>query len=234
LRFEFITRSICERRSFALAIAVTAVMIWNSGANNPASVIGPVGWWSGRKKLNTVGELSGRWEYWYPSGDKRKAGVYERSEESGRWDEYHNNSKPQRSGEYREGMRKGQWVEWWYSGHKWREVEYQDGREQSPDIDYCEDLTGEWIVDFKARSAGCKVCRWSEEKALGLKLVKRARGYLRSELAGRLDLRVVPELAFVIDESAENYLKIEKLIREIHEEESGGEHDGPEGDPPSA
>jgi ribosome-binding factor A len=73
-----------------------------------------------------------------------------------------------------------------------------------------------------------------EEKERGLKLIRKARGYLRSELAGRLDLRVVPELAFVIDESAENYLRIEKLIREIHDEEPGGEHDGPEDDPPSA
>jgi ribosome-binding factor A len=72
-----------------------------------------------------------------------------------------------------------------------------------------------------------------EEKSQGLALLKRARGYLRSSLAGRLDLRVVPELAFVIDESAENYLRIEKLIKEIHDEESEGAYDGPEDDPPS-
>jgi len=72
-----------------------------------------------------------------------------------------------------------------------------------------------------------------EEKAEGLRLLKKARRYLRTALAGRLDLRVVPELAFAIDESAENYLRIEKLIREIHEEESEGGHDGPEDDPPS-
>lgn len=72
-----------------------------------------------------------------------------------------------------------------------------------------------------------------EEKARGLKLLKKARGYIRSELAGRLDLRVVPELAFIIDESAENYLKIEKLIREIHEEELEGERESSEDDPRS-
>lgn len=73
-----------------------------------------------------------------------------------------------------------------------------------------------------------------EEKSRGLTLLRRARGYLRSELAGRLDLRVVPDLAFVIDESAENYLRIEKLIKEIHAEESGEEHDGSEDDSPSS
>jgi ribosome-binding factor A len=72
-----------------------------------------------------------------------------------------------------------------------------------------------------------------EEKALGLKLLKKARGYLRSELAGRLDLRVVPELMFLIDESAENYLRIEKLLKEIHEEESEGQRGDSEDDPPS-
>ena len=71
-----------------------------------------------------------------------------------------------------------------------------------------------------------------EEKARGLRLLKKARGYLRSELAGRLDLRVVPELAFVIDESAENYLRIEKLIREIHEDEPKGERGDSGDDPP--
>jgi ribosome-binding factor A len=73
-----------------------------------------------------------------------------------------------------------------------------------------------------------------EEKARGLKLLKKARGHLRSELAGRLDLRVVPELAFLIDESAENYLRIEKLIRQIHEEEVEGERDVSDDDPPSS
>jgi ribosome-binding factor A len=72
-----------------------------------------------------------------------------------------------------------------------------------------------------------------EEKAEGLKRLRRARGYLRSELAGRLDLRVVPELAFIIDESAENYLRIEKLLREIHSEELERGGGGSEDDPPS-
>jgi ribosome-binding factor A len=73
-----------------------------------------------------------------------------------------------------------------------------------------------------------------EDKALGLKFLKKARGYLRSELAGRLDLRVVPELMFLIDESAENYLRIEKLLKEIHEEEPKGPPDGSEEDPPGS
>jgi ribosome-binding factor A len=72
-----------------------------------------------------------------------------------------------------------------------------------------------------------------EEKARSLRFLKKARRYLRSELAGRLDLRVVPELRFIIDESAENYLRIEKLLREIHEDELEGERGGSGGDPPS-
>jgi ribosome-binding factor A len=70
-----------------------------------------------------------------------------------------------------------------------------------------------------------------EEKARGMKLLRKARGYLRSVLAGRIDLRVVPELTFAIDESAENYLRIEKLLREIHEEEAEGEREDSEDDP---
>ena len=57
----FIVPKTCERKALALDIAVTAVTIWNSGATRPASAISPDGWWSGRKKLKTEGELKGRW-----------------------------------------------------------------------------------------------------------------------------------------------------------------------------
>lgn len=53
-----------------------------------------------------------------------------------------------------------------------------------------------------------------------LRRLKRARRFLRGELASRLRLRVVPELTFFLDESSENYLRIASVLQDIHEEDS--------------
>ncbi len=49
--------------------------------------------------------------------------------------------------------------------------------------------------------------------------INNASGYFRSELAKRLDLRTVPELKFIYDESIEYGQKIEKIIEKINSEE---------------
>ncbi len=46
--------------------------------------------------------------------------------------------------------------------------------------------------------------------------LKNASGYIRKELAERVDIRHVPELQFVFDESIEYGNKIEHLIEQIH------------------
>jgi ribosome-binding factor A len=58
-----------------------------------------------------------------------------------------------------------------------------------------------------------------QEKEQALRLLRRARRFIRSQLAGRIDLRVVPEISFALDESAENYLRIDGVLRKIHEED---------------
>jgi len=55
-----------------------------------------------------------------------------------------------------------------------------------------------------------------EEQQLILHAVQHATGYLRSELAGRLSLRFVPELTFYLDESLDHYDRIESLLIEIN------------------
>ena len=47
--------------------------------------------------------------------------------------------------------------------------------------------------------------------------LKNAKGFVRSSLAGRLDIRHVPEIDFVYDESIEYGMKIEEKIKEIHD-----------------
>jgi ribosome-binding factor A len=61
----------------------------------------------------------------------------------------------------------------------------------------------------------------AEQAAAGL---NRAKGYMRSYLAGQLNLRSVPELAFKRDVGAANQARIEELLRE------GEERDEPASD----
>lgn len=52
-----------------------------------------------------------------------------------------------------------------------------------------------------------------------LKGLKSAKGFIRKTLADRIELRHIPELEFIYDESIEYSKKIEDKIKEIHEKE---------------
>lgn len=52
-----------------------------------------------------------------------------------------------------------------------------------------------------------------------LDALKDASGYIRHELRERIDIRQIPELEFVYDESIEYGNKIEKIIDKLHEDE---------------
>ena len=50
----------------------------------------------------------------------------------------------------------------------------------------------------------------------GLTALRRAAGFIRSELSQRLDIRRTPELIFEIDRTMENGRHIDDIIAEIH------------------
>src|SRR5574344_312939 len=52
-----------------------------------------------------------------------------------------------------------------------------------------------------------------------LKALNNAKGFIRNELKERMDIRNIPELEFVYDESIEYGARIEKIIDEIHKED---------------
>ncbi len=58
-----------------------------------------------------------------------------------------------------------------------------------------------------------------EDRSQSLKRLKHARRFLRAELATCMDVRVVPELTFMIDDSSENYIKIAEVLKKIHEQD---------------
>jgi ribosome-binding factor A len=59
-----------------------------------------------------------------------------------------------------------------------------------------------------------------EERERSLKLLRKARKFVRGELAHSLKLRVAPELTFLIDTSSENYIRIAKVLKEVQEEDA--------------
>lgn len=52
----------------------------------------------------------------------------------------------------------------------------------------------------------------AEERAEALKALRKAQGFLRTELAKRMRLRICPELSFLPDDSIEQGLRMDELI----------------------
>ena len=64
-------------------------------------------------------------------------------------------------------------------------------------------------------SLGDAQARRETAKALG-----RATPFLRRQIGGRLQLRRVPELQFMFDESIEHQDRVEQILRDLHEEDA--------------
>lgn len=52
-----------------------------------------------------------------------------------------------------------------------------------------------------------------------LKVLNDASGFIRNELKSAMDIRNMPELTFILDTSIEYGMKIDKLLKEIHDKE---------------
>ncbi len=59
-----------------------------------------------------------------------------------------------------------------------------------------------------------------KEKEESLRGLKNAKGFLRSEIGKKIDLRHVPEPVFHLDETLEHASHIEKLIKKVKEEDN--------------
>lgn len=58
-----------------------------------------------------------------------------------------------------------------------------------------------------------------DNKEATLEGLKKAKGFIRSEIGTRIRLRKTPEIEFEWDESYEHGARIEKLLHEIHDED---------------
>ena len=62
----------------------------------------------------------------------------------------------------------------------------------------------------------------------GLKALNRAKGFIRSELSQRLDIRRTPDLIFVLDETEMKARHIDEIIHNLHTEDELPEEETPE------
>lgn len=77
--------------------------------------------------------------------------------------------------------------------------------------------------DHSYATVYCSFLGKEERAEAGLKALNRSKGYIRSELSQRLDIRRTPELRFEIDTAMENGRHIDEIIAKIHEQENNKE-----------
>ncbi|MCS7163763.1 MAG: 30S ribosome-binding factor RbfA [Thermodesulfovibrio sp.] len=55
----------------------------------------------------------------------------------------------------------------------------------------------------------------AEEKQITLQILNDAKGYVRSEIAKRLRIKIIPTFEFLFDDSIDRGFRIDQLLREI-------------------
>ena len=75
--------------------------------------------------------------------------------------------------------------------------------------------------DLKSCKAWISVYGEEQERKDTLEGLKSAEGYIRRELARRVNLRNTPEIRFIVDQSIAYGVKMSKLIDEVNRKETG-------------
>ena len=71
--------------------------------------------------------------------------------------------------------------------------------------------------DLKSCKIFVSILGDDEKKEEVMQVLNRASGFVRSLIAKRINLRVTPEIKFILDDSLEYSFKIDKIIREIND-----------------
>ena len=80
-------------------------------------------------------------------------------------------------------------------------------------------VTGvEVTADLQLAKVYISVMGNDEQKNASIKALEKAKGFVRSELGKRIQLRHTPDLVFKVDESIEYGHKIESLLKDIKKE----------------
>jgi ribosome-binding factor A len=79
--------------------------------------------------------------------------------------------------------------------------------------------------DLSFAKVFCSVLGDEADRKRSLRILNKAKGFLRGELARRLRLREAPEMVFKYDGSIERGLRIEEILEKIREEERAREEE---------
>jgi len=96
---------------------------------------------------------------------------------------------------------------------------FERGEVRDPRIRFVSVTDVEVTADVRYARVFVRVLGTPEEQDQALAALGRAAGFLRTELAGRLRLRYMPELSFHLDQALEYGNRIDDLLAEIHQEE---------------
>lgn len=89
---------------------------------------------------------------------------------------------------------------------------------KDPRIGFATVTRVELTPDLRSAHIWVSVLGEKEAQERALEGLSSATGYLRHELSHRLRLRRVPELAFVLDHSAEDVLRVESLLDQANKD----------------
>jgi ribosome-binding factor A len=84
----------------------------------------------------------------------------------------------------------------------------------------------ELTKDLRYAKVYFSVLGGAKEKALALKGLNSAKGYIKGMVADRINLRLVPDISFRIDESIEHTKEIHDLFEKIKKKDKGDDDAG--------
>jgi ribosome-binding factor A len=84
----------------------------------------------------------------------------------------------------------------------------------------------ELTKDLRYAKVFFSVLGGAKEKALALKGLNSAKGYIKGVVADRIKLRLVPDLSFRIDESIEHTKEIYDMFEQLKKKEKGDRDEG--------
>ena len=100
-------------------------------------------WWNSKiatcRRRRRPGPEHGVWTEWYPSGNKKTEGQYDRGVAVGKITWWYENGQEQAEGEFEAGQKTGTWITWHPNGLKESLVEYKAGKPVSKTLEWSAD-----------------------------------------------------------------------------------------------
>lgn len=86
---------------------------------------------------------------------------------------------------------------------------------KDPKIGFCTITDVKVTTDLSYAKVYCSFLGADPRNEAGLKALNRAKGHIKSELARSLNIRKIPDLNFIRDESLERGERIEKILNRV-------------------